>query len=480
MLGPHRLPCETLAPRSSSEIAPGERRWVLPVTILGSSLSFIDGSVVSVALPGMQRGLETGLATIQWVVNGYLLSLASLILLGGSLGDRFGRRKIFLVGLVGFAAASLACGLAPSANWLVAGRVIQGAAAALLMPASLAMISVAYAGEARGRAIGTWAAAGAITTALGPVIGGWLVDSIGWRSIFFVNLPIAAAALLLALRLPQDSGTPDVDRLDIRGTLLAITALVLLSFGLVSVGDGWHARGAIAIVAAMLTIWWCIRTEAKSPAPMMPLSLFRNHTFAGANGLTVLLYAALSGAMFVLPYLLIDVHHYSATASGAAFLPFSVLMGIGSRWSGGLVERTGPRLLLILGSAVTGVGFVLLGLSGNLSSYWTGFLPGLIIVGVGMTLSVAPLTTAVFDSAPAQRSGTASGINNAGARIGGLLAVAALGLAFGGAGAASMQAPALARAYSVVMFCAAALAALSAVTAAMTIRPGAVSANHRT
>ena len=475
MLGPHRLPCETLAPQSPSEIAPGETRWVLPVTILGSSLSFIDSSVVNVALPAMQRGLETGLASIQWVVNGYLLSLASLILLGGSLGDRFGRRKMFLVGLVGFAAASLACGLAPSANWLVAARVVQGAAAALLTPASLAMISVAYTGEARGRAIGTWAAAGALTTALGPVIGGWLVDSIGWRSIFFVNLPIAAAALLLALRLPQDSGTPDVDRLDVRGALLAVIALVLLSFGLVSAGDGLHARGAIALVAAMPAIWWFIRTEAKSRAPMMPLSLFRNDTFAGANLLTVLLYAALSGALFVLPYLLIDVHHYSATAAGAAFLPLSALMGIGSRWSGGLVERTGPRVPLILGAAVTGVGFLLLGLSGNLSSYWTGFLPGLIVVGVGMTLSVAPLTTAVFDSAPGQSSGTASGINNAAARVGGLLAVAALGLAFGGAGGASMQAPVLTRAYSVVMFCAAALAGLSALTAAMTIRPGAAS-----
>jgi len=473
MLGPHRLPCETLAPQNPGESGPGETRWVLPVTILGSSLSFIDGSVVNVALPAMQRGLETGLASIQWVVNGYLLSLASLILLGGSLGDRLGRRKMFLVGLVGFAVASLACGLAPSTHWLVAARVIQGAAAALLMPASLAMISVAYTGEARGRAIGTWAAAGAVTTALGPVIGGWLVDSIGWRSIFFINLPIAAAALLLALKLPQDRGTQDVDPLDVRGTLLAIVALALLSYGLVSVGDGEHVRGTIALAAAMPAIWLFIRTEAKSRAPMMPLSLFRDDTFAGANGLTVLLYAALSGGLFVLPYLLIDVHHYSATAAGAAFLPLSVLMGIGSRWSGGLVERTGARLPLILGPAITAVGYVLLGLSGNLPSYWSGVLPGLIIVGVGMTLSVAPLTTAVFDSAPGQMSGTASGINNAAARVGGLLAVAALGLAFGGPTAASMQAAALGRAYSLVMFCAAALAGLSALTAAMTIRPGA-------
>jgi EmrB/QacA subfamily drug resistance transporter len=473
MLGPHRLPCETLPPQSPSEGGPSETRWVLPVTILGSSLSFIDGSVVNVALPAMQGGLGTGLASIQWVVNGYLLSLGSLILLGGSLGDRLGRRRMFLVGLVGFAVASLACSLAPSAHWLVAARVIQGAAAALLMPASLAMISDAYAGEARGRAIGTWAAAGAITTSLGPVIGGWLVDSIGWRSIFFVNLPIAAAALLLALKLPQDRGTQDVDPLDARGTVLAVLALALLSFGLVEFGEGRSTRGTIALVAAIPSVWLFIRAEAKSRAPMMPLSLFRERNFAGANGLTVLLYAALSGGLFVLPYLLIDVHHYSAAAAGAAFLPLSVLMGAGSHWSGGLVERTGARLPLVLGPAVTAAGYAVLGFSASLSSYWSGILPGLVIVGIGMTLSVAPLTTTVFDSAPGQKSGTASGINNAAARVGGLLAVAALGLAFGGQAADSMQAPVLSRAYSVVMYCAAALAGLSALTAAMTIRPGA-------
>jgi EmrB/QacA subfamily drug resistance transporter len=471
MLGPHRLPCETLAPQSSSQGAVGETRWVLPATILGSSLSFIDGSVVNVALPAMQRGLGTSLASIQWVVNGYLLSLASLILLGGSLSDRLGRRKMFLAGLAGFAAASLACALAPSTHWLVAARAVQGAAAALLMPASLAIISASYTGDARGRAIGTWAAAGAITTALGPVIGGWLVDTIGWRWIFLVNLPVALMALLLALKLPADRGKHEADPLDLRGTVLAVLALGSLSFGLVSLGEGEHLRGAIALVAALPALGLFIRTEQHSAAPMMPLSLFRDGTFAGANGLTVLLYAALSGGLFVLPYLLIEVHHYSAAAAGAAFLPFTVLMGIGSRWSGGLVEKTGPRLPLILGPAITAVGYVVLGLSGNQPSYWSGVLPGLVIVGTGMTLSVAPLTTAVFDSAPGERSGTASGINNAAARAGGLLAVAALGLAFGSVDASSMQAAQLSRAYGIVMLSAAALAGLSALTAAITIRP---------
>ena len=410
MLGPHRLPCETLPPRRPTQSDESETRWVLPVTILGSSLSFIDGSVVNVALPAMQRGLATDIASIQWVVNGYLLSLASLILLGGSLGDRFGRRALFLIGLVGFAAASLACGFAPSAFWLVAARIVQGAAAALLMPASLAIISVAYSGEQRGRAIGTWAAAGALTTALGPVFGGWLVDTIGWRSIFFINLPIALVAGLLALKLPRDSNTASVGPLDVTGTLLAVLSLALLSYGLVAIGDGEQWRGAIALIAAAPLVWLFIRSERKASAPVMPLSLFRDSTFAGANALTVLLYAALSGALFLLPYLLIDVHGYSATTAGAAFLPFSALMGIGSRWSGGLVERIGPRVPLVLGPLIAAAGYVLLGLSGGHSSYWVGFLPGLVVVAIGMTLSVAPLTTTVFDSAPQEMSGTASGI----------------------------------------------------------------------
>ena len=472
MFGPHRLPCETLPPRSPAQSDKSETRWVLPVTILGSSLSFIDGSVVNVALPAMQRGLSTDLASIQWVVNGYLLSLASLILLGGSLGDRFGRRELFLVGLVGFAAASLACGFAPSARWLVSARIVQGAAAALLMPASLAIVSVAYSGEQRGRAIGTWAAAGALTTALGPVFGGWLVDTIGWRSIFFVNLPIALAAGLFAVKLPREKNIGNAGPLDVSGTLLAVLSLALLSYGLVAVGEGQLVLGIVALISAAPSVWLFIRSEKNTSAPVMPLTLFRDSTFAGANALTVLLYAALSGALFLLPYLLIDVHGYSATAAGAAFLPFSALMGIGSRWSGGLVERVGPRLPLVLGPLIAAAGYVLLGLSGGHPSYWTGFLPGLVIVAIGMTLSVAPLTTTVFDSAPQEKSGTASGINNAAARTGGLLAVAALGLSFGGATALSMDVSVVARAYSSVMFCASVLAGLSALTAAATIRRG--------
>ena len=469
MLGPHSLPCENLSASGHIEATPADIRWVLPATILGSSLSFIDGSVVNVALPVMQNSLGSSLATMQWVVNAYMLTLASLILLGGSAGDRFGRRRVFLIGVMGFAGASLGCGLAPTALWLIGARLAQGMAAALLIPSSLAIVGAAYREETRGRAIGTWAAAGALTTSLGPPLGGWLVDTVGWRAIFFINLPVAAAALLLGLKLAADRQTDRTSPLDGRGAVLMVLALGALSYGLVAFGEGERVRGAIAMAAAVPAVWLFIRIETRSTAPMMPPSLFRNSAFAGANVLTVLLYAALSGALFLLPFMLIQLHGYSATAAGAAFLPFSAIVGVGSRSSGGLAQRFGSRPLLILGPSVTAVGYVILGLSSEASSYWTGFLPGLIIVGVGMTLSVAPLTTTVFDSAPEDRSGTASGINNAAARAGGLVAIAALGLAFGGSGASPVTGSALTDAYEWVMLSAAGLAGLSALTAALTI-----------
>jgi EmrB/QacA subfamily drug resistance transporter len=469
MAGLHRLPCETPAAHKPSGTAVAATRWILPATILGSSMAFIDGSVVNVALPAMQRSLETTFGTMQWVVNGYMLTLASLILMGGSAGDRFGRRRMFIIGLVGFAAASLACGLAPSASWLVAARLAQGVAAALLTPASLAIIGAAYSGEARGPAIGTWAAAGALSMALGPPLGGWLIDVVGWRAIFFINLPIAAVALLLAAKLPADRGIEDCEPPDWRGASLAVLSLGLLSYGLIALGEGRPLFGAAAMAASLPTAWLFIRVEAQAKSPMMPLMLFRNTDFSGANALTVLLYAALGGALFLLPYQLIEVHGYSAAAAGAAFLPFSAIMGLGSRWAGGLVERLGARPLLIIGPAVTAAGYAILGLSAAGASYWVNVLPGLVVVSIGMTISIAPLTTTVFDAAPADKSGTASGINNAAARAGSLLAVAALGLAFGTSTEGGVGANVVAGAYTIIMLAAGALAGLSALTTAMTI-----------
>lgn len=470
MVGPYRLPCETPEAQKPGEAGAGNTQWVLPATILGSSITFIDGSVVNVALPEMQRSLEASLGEMQWVVNGYMLTLASLILLGGSAGDRFGRRHVFMIGLVGFALTSLACGFAPSAPWLIAARLAQGVAAALLTPTSLAIIGAAYSGEKRGAAIGTWAAAAALTTALGPPLGGWLVDTIGWRSIFFINLPIGSAALLLAMKLPTDREPKHSEPLDLSGSLLAVLSLGLLSYGLIALGEGTTAWGTVAVVAAVPAAWFFIQTEGRSMSPLMPLSLFRDPDFSGANALTVLLYAALSGALFLLPFMLIQVHGYSAMAAGAAFLPFSVIMGVGSSWAGGLVGRFGSRLPLVVGPTVTAIGFVILGFFGSDPNYWRDFLPGLVVVGVGMTIAVAPLTATVLNAAPVGKSGTASGINNAAARTGGLIAIAALGLAVGGAGMADLGADALANAYRLVMHVAAGLAGLSAFTAMLLIR----------
>jgi EmrB/QacA subfamily drug resistance transporter len=464
------LPCETPAPHGPFGKATTGTRWVLPATILGSSLSFIDGSVVNVALPEMQSSLDASIATLQWVVNAYMLTLASLILLGGSAGDRFGRRRIFIIGLCGFTAASLACAVAPSAGWLIAARAVQGAAAALLTPASLAIIGAAYHGDRRGPAIGTWAAAAALTTALGPPLGGWLVDTAGWRSIFLINLPIGSVALALAVRLPRDRGAVDAPALDRRGTLLAILWLGALCYGLIALGDNQAVEGTIAIFAALPLALLFVRTEARAPAPMMPLSLFRNRDFSGANALTVLLYAALGGALFFLPFLLINGHGYSALAAGSAFLPFSLIMGLGSRWSGGLVDSLGARAPLVIGPALTAAGYVALGLAGGNPSYWAGVLPGLLLVSIGMTIAVPPLTTTVFNAAPDDKSGTTSGINNAAARTGSLLAVAALGLTIGGS-AMDSGAAGLVDAYRLTMWAAGGLAALSSLTAALTITP---------
>jgi len=475
MTGPHRLPCETPdALRKldvTTPLAPEalDTRWVLPVTILGSSLPFIDGSVVNVALPAIDKDLHADLATIQWVVNGYMLTLASLILIGGAAGDRFGRRDVFIIGLVGFAIASAACGLAPSAFWLVVARVFQGAAAALLVPASLAIISASYKGEARGPAIGTWAAAAALTTALGPVLGGWLVDHIGWRSIFFINVPIAAVAVVLALRLHKDPGEADNLPLDLAGAVLAVMALGLLSYGLIALGEGAWRRGLVAVLLSLPVALLFVGAERRAAAPMMPLSLFNNANFSGANGLTLFLYAALTASLFLLPLLLINAHGYSATAAGAAFLPFSVIMGFGSRYAGRLVDMVGARWPLIVGPSVTAAGFALLGVSGGDTNFWRGFFPGLVVIGIGMTISVAPLTTVVLNAVPDAQSGIASGINNAVARAAGLVAVAALGLAFGGGATPSLEGEALGHAYRVVMLVCAGLAVLSALVAAGTI-----------
>lgn len=447
-------------------------RWVLPATILGSSLGFIDGSVVNVALPAIQEDLGAGLVTTQWVVNGYMLMLASLILLGGTVGDRLGQRRIFLVGLVGFALASIACGLAQTPIALIGARMIQGIAAAFLIPSSLALIGSAYTGDERGKAIGTWAAAGAITTALGPPLGGWLVDTIGWRAIFYINIPIAAAALVMGYRIASAPRHRTHRNFDFAGTLVMVAGLGLLSYGLITAGEGNAIVGGIAILAAFPFAIAFVVIEGRASEPLVPLALFSSSQFSGANLLTVTLYASLSGSLFILPFVLIYAQGYSAAAAGAALLPFSILLGLGSRFAGSLAKTIGTRIMLITGPALTGIGYIVLALLVDAGSYWTAFFPGLFIIGLGMTITVAPLTTAVFDAAPDDAGGAASGTNNAASRIGGLIAVAALGFAFGGSDISTLQPEALTRSYVWIMIAAAVLAFVSAATALATINSG--------
>ena len=435
MIGPICTPCDAGVIRGAAPPARADatraRPWVLAATIVASSMVFIDGSVVNVALPSIQANLAAPVSQAQWVVNAYVLTLGALILVGGAAGDRFGRRRVCVAGILLFTAASVWCGLAPSSSVLVAARAAQGVGGALLVPSSLAIISASFPERERGRAIGTWAGASALTTALGPVLGGWLVDSFSWRAIFFINVPLAIVALLLALRWVPESRNESAAGVDWAGGVLAVAGLGMLAYGLTAAANAGWAHASVlgcllagSILLLSLLLWW----EARAAAPMLPLALFRSSTFSGANAITLLLYFALSGELFFLPFDLIDVQGYSATSAGAAFLPFSLVMAGLSRWAGGLNERYGARALLLLGSIVVAVGLILIALAPTSGSYWVTVFPAMVVWGFGMALSVAPLTTTVMRAAGDRYAGAASGINNATARIAGMLAVALLGV----------------------------------------------------
>jgi EmrB/QacA subfamily drug resistance transporter len=393
-------------------------------------MAFIDGTVVNIALPAIQAAFHASVVGVQWVVESYGLFLAALILVGGSLGDRFGRRKIFLVGVVVFALASLACGFAASIGQLILARSVQGLGAALLVPGSLSIISTSFDESRRGQAIGTWSGFTAITTALGPVLGGWVVQHGSWRWIFFINPLLAAAVLAISARyIPESRGhaAGPIDRL---GALLVTLGLGGLLAGFIeSVHLGWRHPLVIGALAGgfgclLLFLW----VEKRAASPMVPLDMFSSPSFSGANLLTLLLYAALGVFFFLLPLNLIQVHGYTATTAGAAILPFILLMFALSRWSGGMVVKRGPRLPLVLGPLIAGAGFLFLAIPSTGGSYWNTYFPGIAVLGLGMTVTVAPLTTVVMNSAGRGQAGAASGINNAVAQLGEVLSIAVLGI----------------------------------------------------
>ena len=435
--------------------------WVLVTTILASGLAFIDGSVVNVGLPAIASAFQAGASDLQWVVNGYLLPLGALLLLGGAAGDRFGRARLLIIGTALFGAASLACAFAPSLGWLLAGRVVQGIGSAMLMPNSLAILGVTFAGEARGRAIGIWASVGAALAAVGPVLGGWLIDTVGWRTIFLINLPLAAGAIVLAMIFVRDSRQENRQpSLDLPGGVLATAGLGALTWGL-TIGSGhagWTAEAITVLLGGTLLMLVFLAIEKiKKAAAMMPLALFGSSTFVGLTLLTFLLYGALGALLVLLPYVLIKTAHYSGTEAGAALLPFAVVLALASPMMGALAGRIGSRLPLSIGPLVVAAGFLLMAWAGPQANYWTGILPAILVMAIGMAGAVAPLTNAVLGAAGAGHTGSASGLNSAVARIGGMAATALLG------GVLGLTGPALAGGFrGALLACAAASAAASA------------------
>ena len=442
---------------------------VLACTILASGLAFVDGSVVNVGLPAIGTGLHVGTGDLSWVINAYLLPLGSLLLLGGAAGDRYGRRNLLILGTSLFGLASLLAALAPDLAWLLVGRALQGVGAALLLPNSLAILGAAYSGEARGRAIGIWAAAGAVMGAVGPVLGGWLIDTIGWRAIFFLTLPVALAAILLAFAFVKAiaGGAPP---LDVWGGLLATGALGAITWGL-TIGTGPAGWTMVAIFScatgAILALAFFWAEHGRGEEAMMPLSLFASSSFIGLTLLTWFLYGALGALMVLVPYVLIVAAGWSGVGAGAALVPFALVMALMSPVMGGLAGRFGPRPLLALGSFVTAIGFLLLlGLKTPVH-YWMDAFPGILVIAMGMSGAVAPLTTAVLSAVDARHTGSASGLNSAVARTAGMVATALLAGVLGGSGGPLLHG------FDVAMIASAAAALAASASAFFLIRIGA-------
>jgi EmrB/QacA subfamily drug resistance transporter len=434
--------------------------WVLATCILASSLAFVDGSVTNVALPAIGKALGGGAADLQWVINAYLLPLSALLLLGGAAGDRYGRMRLLVGGTVLFAVASAACALAPSLPVLLAARGAQGIGAAILMPNSLAILGVSFTGERRGRAIGIWASVGAVLAAIGPVLGGWLIDVVGWRAIFLINLPLAAGAILLALIYVHDSRERDRPALDMPGATLATVALGALTWGL-TIGSGrggWTGFAVADVGAGVILLLAFVGVEKmRGERAMTPLAMFGSASFIGLSLLTLLLYGALGALIVLMPYVLIQGSSYSGTQAGGALVPFALVLALGSPVMGRIAGRIGARLPLTIGPLVVAAGFLLALRIGSHTNYWTEVLPAILVISLGMVCAVAPLTNAVLGAVDARHTGSASGFNSAIARTGGLIGTALLGGVLGARDEAL-----IAGFHTAILACAIACAAASA------------------
>jgi EmrB/QacA subfamily drug resistance transporter len=447
-------------------------RWVIFAAVLGSGMAMLDATVVNVALPALGDDLGAGLDGLQWTLNGYTLTLASFILLGGSLGDRFGRRRVFVIGTIWFAVASLLCGAAPTVELLVAARALQGVGGALLTPGSLAMIAALFQGEERGRAIGLWSGLGGIAGAIGPFVGGWLIASVGWRWIFFVNLPLAAAVVYVAVRhVPETSDAGASKSIDAGGAALGAIGLAGLTYALVQAGEGGATRAVLlAGAAGVAALVGFVLFERRSRHPMLPLELFASRQFSAANAVTFLVYAALGGVFFLLVMHLQIVGGFSPLVAGTTLLPITALMLLLSGPAGALAERIGPRLPMAAGPMVSAAGVALMLRIGADASYLTDVLPAVVVFGLGLSLTVAPLTATVLGAAAARFAGIASGVNNAVARAAGLLAVAVLPLAAGLAGDDYMRPEVFAGGFRVAALLASGVLATGGLLAALAIR----------
>ncbi|MDI5973834.1 MFS transporter [Streptomyces sp. SL13] len=450
----------------------GRGRWVLITAVLGSGIAQLDGTVVNVALPRIGEDLHASLAALQWTVNAYMLTLAGLILLGGSLGDRFGRRRLFVIGTVWFALASAVCGVAPDVTVLIAARAFQGIGGALLTPGSLALIQATYAEQDRSRAVGAWSGLGGGAAAVGPFLGGWLVDGPGWRWVFLINLPVAAVAVGLALRhVPESLDQDETGSFDVQGAALAALALAGLTYALVAAPTGGASPAVVGTAVAAVVLAYCfIRRERLTAHPIMPLDLFSSRLFSSINIITLCLYAPLMGVFFLLPVQLQVSNGYDALQAGLAILPITVTMLLLSSRSAALAGRIGPRLPLTVGPLVAAIGMLMLHRVGPGHPYVSTLLPALLVQGLGMAAFVAPLTSTVLAAVPVARAGIASGINNAAARAAGLVAVAALPLAVGLSGDEYASGPAVHHAFGTAVILCAALMAAGGGVAWLTVR----------